>query len=79
VLSDDEGLAKELLESGSSAAAVALELSASRLAFLDKDGCFKLLTTACQLAIVPDLGYVAADDKNGRFSSWLARRLGRSE
>ena len=47
---------------------------ATGLVYLDPDGKLRLLTDACACAIDPDLGFVAAENNDGRFERWLVRR-----
>lgn len=35
----------------------------------------KLLTKECKCAIVPSVGYVAADDRDGRLMHWLNKLM----
>lgn len=47
---------------------------ASGLVFLDASGALRLNTDACLCAVDPVLGFVAADNHDGRFARWLAKR-----
>ena len=47
-------------------------LSNERLVYVE-DGKIKLLTKECKCVIVPGVGYVAADDYDGRLMQWLSK------
>jgi hypothetical protein len=47
---------------------------ASGLIYSDTSNALRLNTDACVCAVDPDLGYVAADNHDGRFERWLVRR-----
>ena len=50
------------------------KLSWSHLIYVEDD-CVKLLTKECKCIIVPDYGYVAADDYDGRLTNWLIKKM----
>lgn len=45
------------------------------LAAVGPDGVLRLLTHGCQVACIPDLGWVAAENESGRFTRWVERSL----
>jgi hypothetical protein len=45
------------------------------LAALGPDGVIRLLTHGCQVACLPDFGWVAAENESGRFTRWMGRHL----
>lgn len=63
---------KENLETGESVESIIRHLSNERLVYVE-EGNIKLLTKECKCAIVPDVGYVAADDHDGRLRQWLSK------
>lgn len=50
-------------------------LTSFRLITIDKNSNVKLLTKKCILYIDPELGYIAADDYDGRFTNWMGNRM----
>ena len=50
-------------------------LNMKRLIYVDEDGILRLLTKQCKCVIVPNYGYVAADDKDGRLTSWVLNKM----
>jgi len=46
-------------------------LKESFLVYIDDDNYLRLLTKQCRCATVPGIGFVAADDNDGRFSDWM--------
>lgn len=55
--------------------AIITKLNKNRLVYVDgeDDGILRLLTKECLCAIDPEYGYVAGDNHDGRFLSWLSR------
>jgi hypothetical protein len=51
------------------------ELQVPRLAYVDENGKFVLLTKACRCLIAPGRKLYAADDDSGRFSRWVAKQF----
>ncbi|MGE0494222.1 MAG: DUF6602 domain-containing protein [Vulcanimicrobiota bacterium] len=51
-------------------------LNEKRLAYRDGN-LLKLLTTQCQMAIDPELGFVAGENSDGRLIQWMLERMGR--
>jgi hypothetical protein len=45
------------------------------LVYLDPNRKLRLLTDECLCAIDPEMGFVAAENHDGRFSRWLMRRI----
>lgn len=88
VLNDDEFILMNILCNGCSvtvndliknvgqeeiAKQIINHLSWSHLIYIE-DGMIKLLTQECKCIIVPNYGYVAADDYDGRLMSWVMRK-----
>jgi len=50
------------------------KLQLAGLAAIDPDGVMRLLTEFCQVAAMPDLGWVAGENSSGRFTRWMLNR-----
>jgi hypothetical protein len=50
------------------------EVLRTGLVFLTSDGALRLNTDSCLCAIDPQLGYLAAENADGRFARWIAKR-----
>jgi hypothetical protein len=70
----DEELTRFLEKCGKSVDELARELNDVRLAYRDGDH-FKLLTDECACVIDPVLGFVAAENKTGRLTRWVLKRI----
>lgn len=60
------------LKIGESVETIIRHLANERLVYVE-DGKIKLLTKECTCVIVPDVGYVVADDYDGRLTQWLSK------
>lgn len=47
------------------------------LVYVDSQKELRLLTENCQCIAVPGLGFVGADNKTGKLTRWLEKRLGK--
>ncbi|MBY0432908.1 MAG: hypothetical protein K2U26_02240 [Cyclobacteriaceae bacterium] len=52
-------------------------LVATGLVYIDSCKELRLLTENCQCMSVPGVGFVGADNKTGKLTRWLERRLGK--
>lgn len=50
-------------------------LNKKRLVYIDNDGSIQLLTKQCKCVIVPNYGYVAGDDNDGRLMFWVSEKM----
>lgn len=67
-------LEDNLLETGESVESIINHLSNARLIYVD-DETIKLLTKECKCMIVPTVGFVAADDYDGRLTRWAVSQM----
>lgn len=56
-------------------AATLAKLRLGGIAAIDHEGTLRLLTEQCQVAAVPELGWVAAENAGGRFTRWLLAQM----
>ncbi len=70
-------LKENLLETDESAEDIIKHLSNERLIYVD-DAKIKLLTKECKCVIVPNIGFVAADDHDGRLMRWVIEQMKKS-
>ena len=66
-------LKENLLETGETAESILNHLSNVRLIYVEDDK-IRLLTKECGCVIVPGVGFVAADDHDGRLMRWVMRQ-----
>lgn len=67
----DEKLIKCVNSLGEQIQDILIHLNKERLIYYNQN-VVGLLTKECKCVIIPDLGYCAADDYDGRFSRWIA-------
>jgi len=67
-------LKENLLETGESVENIINHLSNERLIYVDGET-IKLLTKECSCMIVPNVGFVAADDYDGRLTRWVMSQM----
>lgn len=70
-------LKKNLLETGENVENIINHLTNERLIYVD-DEKIRLLTKECKCMIVPGVGFVAADDHDGRLMRWVMKQMAKS-
>jgi hypothetical protein len=72
---DDSDLERFMEAGGRTLDDLVSELRSARLVYVDEHRWLRLLTDSCACVIVPDVGYVAAENKSGRLERWVFRQM----
>jgi hypothetical protein len=72
---DDRDLQGVMKSAGRTSDDLLSELTSTRLVYVDDQRRLRLLTDGCACVIVPDVGYVVAENKSGRLERWVFRQI----